>query len=54
MFDADEKKEAKGVSIRELVSKVHDGSKKDEDKIKVSRDKVEACYKAEVEKEKKK
>jgi hypothetical protein len=34
MYDAEEKKDAKGVNIRELVNKCHDGSKRDENKIK--------------------
>ena len=41
MYAADDKKDAKGVPLRELVNKVHTGSRRDEDKIKQVKEKVE-------------
>ena len=34
MYSADDKKEAKGVAFRELVNKVHSGTRRDGEKIK--------------------
>lgn len=46
MYAADEKKDAKGVPLRELVNKVHTGHKRDEEKIKQVKDKVEKYFQA--------
>lgn len=54
MYEADEKKEAKGVPFRELVNKVHDGSKRDEDKMKQVKEKVENYFKEQQAKNEKK
>jgi hypothetical protein len=53
MYGADEKKEAKGVPFRELVNKVHDGSKRDETKLKQVKEKVEKYFAENQPKEKK-